>query len=309
MRGRRYSIISTVTKGPRDYSSGTRAALFHLARGTCFFPDCDVTVISQVGDHHIVGVEIAHIHGANEGSARYVESMTDEERAAFENLILLCTAHHKLVDRLAPGEYPAEVLRGWKEMSEPQGAEQSVGAKIDFSNIETLLQQVADSMIAERRIEVDLLGGVLMNRSECVAFPLAEAITIFAFNAHLRGMPRVIVASIRNIGTVAASVEAVDIHYSMLAPGASTGGTFSLLGRNDFPYNNPRLPYRLEDGASLDWHMRHETVEQVDSAHPNLQVGEIWVRVRLGSGDLVESAHEPWPRLGGSDPILADGDA
>jgi len=41
--------------------------------------------------------------------------MTDEERCAFENLILLCPGHHKLVDRLEPEKFSVEVLRAMKD--------------------------------------------------------------------------------------------------------------------------------------------------------------------------------------------------
>jgi predicted restriction endonuclease len=96
--------------GPRDYTGGTERALFRLARGTCYYPDCMASIILVVDDEAVVAVETAHIRGALRDSARYDAAMTDEERRAFANLLLLCTAHHKLVDRLKPAENPPELL-------------------------------------------------------------------------------------------------------------------------------------------------------------------------------------------------------
>jgi hypothetical protein len=40
--------------------------------------------------------------------------MTDGERHAFENLLLLCPNHHRLVDRLSPEAYSVEMLEEMK---------------------------------------------------------------------------------------------------------------------------------------------------------------------------------------------------
>ncbi|MFJ3402221.1 hypothetical protein ACIPM5_35095 [Streptomyces microflavus] len=42
--------------------------------------------------------EIAHIRGAKKGSARFDASMTNEERRAYDNLLILCPTHHEQVD-------------------------------------------------------------------------------------------------------------------------------------------------------------------------------------------------------------------
>ena len=56
----------------------------------CYFPDCTIPVIVFVGDEPVCNVQIAHVCGANANSPRYDPSMTDDERRAFANLILLC---------------------------------------------------------------------------------------------------------------------------------------------------------------------------------------------------------------------------
>ncbi|MFD6637813.1 hypothetical protein ACFWDN_18590 [Micromonospora chalcea] len=44
--------------------------------------------------------------------------MSDDERRSFSNLIWLCKAHHKVVDRNGGSDYPIEVLERWKSERE-----------------------------------------------------------------------------------------------------------------------------------------------------------------------------------------------
>lgn len=51
--------------------------------------------------------ERAHIFGKRKGSARYIEENSDDN--TYNNLILLCAKHHKLIDD-HPAQYPANTL-------------------------------------------------------------------------------------------------------------------------------------------------------------------------------------------------------
>jgi hypothetical protein len=66
-------------------------------------------------------MHIAHIRAAETNGARYDETMTDEERRAFANLILLCKPCHDLVDIVEPDQHPPEVLERWKSDREALG--------------------------------------------------------------------------------------------------------------------------------------------------------------------------------------------
>lgn len=61
-----------------------------------------------------VKAEIAHIRGEKPGSARYDPDMTDTERHAYENLILLCPNCHTRIDHLEPDYYTVELLEEMK---------------------------------------------------------------------------------------------------------------------------------------------------------------------------------------------------
>jgi hypothetical protein len=84
---------------------------------TCGHPDCSEPLLRWVDDLEIpvLNSRIAHIGAASLGCPRYDESMTDEERRAFDNLILLCLPHAEEVDLKALAErYPTETLHQWK---------------------------------------------------------------------------------------------------------------------------------------------------------------------------------------------------
>ena len=99
--------------GPRDYTSTTRTALAAFSKGMCYFPGFTRPVIVLVDGEPYVDVHIAHIRDAEVGS-RYDPSMSNDERRAFSNLILLCKPHHDLVDKRHPTEFVPDHLLSWK---------------------------------------------------------------------------------------------------------------------------------------------------------------------------------------------------
>jgi len=53
--------------------------------------------------------------------------MSDDERRAFSNLLLLCKAHHDFVDRTHVDDYPPETLLQWKADREAGGQDALAG--------------------------------------------------------------------------------------------------------------------------------------------------------------------------------------
>jgi hypothetical protein len=68
--------------------------LFAHSGNRCAFPKCTTPVFL---DGILVG-KVCHIKGAKLGSARYHEHQSDEERHAYENLIVMCGVHHDVID-------------------------------------------------------------------------------------------------------------------------------------------------------------------------------------------------------------------
>jgi hypothetical protein len=66
---------------------------------------------------------VAHIRGDRLGSARYDPSMTDEQRRAFENLILVCPNDHALIDDLERDAHPPALLEQMKQEHEQRTME------------------------------------------------------------------------------------------------------------------------------------------------------------------------------------------
>ena len=60
---------------------------------------------------------MAHIKGEKPQAARYDPDMTDEERSSYDNRILLCKNHHKMVDD-QPDTYTVEILHQIKNEHE-----------------------------------------------------------------------------------------------------------------------------------------------------------------------------------------------
>lgn len=103
----------------RNYTAGTKEALFMLSRGHCYEPSCKARVMEWTGSTWVSIVEVAHICGLHKGSRRYDDQMSERERNNFKNLILLCKKHHDLVD----GEhtwmnYTVTTLTQWKTARE-----------------------------------------------------------------------------------------------------------------------------------------------------------------------------------------------
>jgi hypothetical protein len=91
--------------------------LFAYSNNVCSFADAErgspacEEQLTNPGWKRVKG-RICHIRGESPGSARYEESMTDEARRAYDNLILLCPNHHTLIDDLEPDRYlPTERAR------------------------------------------------------------------------------------------------------------------------------------------------------------------------------------------------------
>ena len=104
--------------GPRNYTSRTLMSLAHFSGGLRYCPGCPEPVLRETNGQMYRIVEIAHIRGAYAGSARYDETMTDDQRRDLPNLMMmLCDPHHDEVD--AKEEvYTLEVLFRWKAQRE-----------------------------------------------------------------------------------------------------------------------------------------------------------------------------------------------
>lgn len=80
--------------------------LFALSGNLCAFPGCSLPMVDKSG---VVTGEICHISAKSKSGPRYNSLLTLKERDAFQNLILLCAYHHKIIDS-KPEIYAIETL-------------------------------------------------------------------------------------------------------------------------------------------------------------------------------------------------------
>ncbi len=100
--------------GPRDYKVSDIKRLFALSGNQCAKPDCYKELIAE--DGHTVVAKICHIEAAKKGGSRFRQSMNNDERRSYSNLILLCDEHHQMIDNKAnENKYTTPVLKKWKE--------------------------------------------------------------------------------------------------------------------------------------------------------------------------------------------------
>jgi hypothetical protein len=274
--------MSTSGPGPRDYTQGTERALYAFSAMTCYFPDCPTRVIILVDGEPVSNVEIAHIRGAVPGSPRYDTAMTDDERRSFANLILLCTPHHKVVDRLHPGDYPVEVLAGWKVQHERDaGIDGSDLWSVTEDRFLDLIEKALASAGPQRLLTAELGLGVSMP-GKTMVLPSDTAKDYFAMYADLG--PAVLLVTVRSQGALKAYINGHAIRFE---PSGVT-----LQGTDDFPRVNPRLPCPVDPGESRSWMYDLELITTMVGflRKQGQSVTTVVAEVSLGSGEILKSA-------------------
>ena len=70
--------------------------LFAVSGNRCAFPRCEIPLIDNLSGK--VTGKICHIKTKKPTGPRYDPNQSDEERDAFENLLLMCPIHHDVID-------------------------------------------------------------------------------------------------------------------------------------------------------------------------------------------------------------------
>lgn len=138
-------------------SKRTVKKLWFAGGNQCAHPDCEQELIDYEEDT-VVG-RMSHIRARKKGGPRYDPEMSEEERNAYENLILLCPTHHILVDE-SPDKYPPDVLQRWKHDHE-RGSYDT--PELSPDHIEQLLADVRPGILLAhvKPEELDILSEVL----------------------------------------------------------------------------------------------------------------------------------------------------
>lgn len=280
--------------GPRDYRAGSERALYLLSQGTCYFPSCTEPVIRFIEDVPVSNMHITHICGANPGSARYDSTMTDEQRAAFANLLLTCKPHHDLIDRIDPERFTVSLLREWKADREGDGATALRGINgLTEERLAELLEGAFRASIPQREIMIEIAGAIFHNYSQAISVPLGSWRNILRDNPELSGNQQAVIVTVHNIGYARTSVEDISLSF-VFADVKGRRYESPLMGRNDFPAINPCLPKPLQVGApAVHW---LTSLSTLGTLLPFLSTADrVRVRgnARLGSGEIISTEAQP----------------
>ncbi|MFE1432396.1 HNH endonuclease [Streptomyces griseoaurantiacus] len=109
-------------------SSSARKVLWARSGGICAFPECLQELTVDLKDEEsktlsAAGVplgEEAHIISGASGGPRYDSSYPQERVDSYENLILLCPTHHRLIDKNGGSGFTVESLRRMKVVHETE---------------------------------------------------------------------------------------------------------------------------------------------------------------------------------------------
>lgn len=103
----------------RNYKDKDLKLLFGRSGFYCAYPGCMNRLIANETEYDDAAIlaQIAHIVGSSNVGPRADPSMTDTDKNAYENLVLLCGVHHPLVDK-QDNTYSIEILHAWKSTLE-----------------------------------------------------------------------------------------------------------------------------------------------------------------------------------------------
>jgi hypothetical protein len=128
-------------------SEKTAKIVWARAGGLCSYPDCFKPLIVSPENHvdplAVLG-EIAHIVGHSEDGPRGEELFRGADRDSPENLLLLCTEHHTLIDQ-QPASHPTTWLYWVKEEHE-RWVRERLSPDQRFLQSSAVLQQVNEKL-------------------------------------------------------------------------------------------------------------------------------------------------------------------
>lgn len=120
----------------KEPKPSTIKALFAKSGNQCAFPNCNHSLID---DRNLFVGELCHINSVKKKDARYDPKLTDEQLRDYDNLILMCHAHHKRIDTFE-AEYSVEILKKMRSEHEAMFSGQNF--------------QVPDSVIEDSMIQL-----------------------------------------------------------------------------------------------------------------------------------------------------------
>jgi len=145
--------------------------LWGLAAGRCSYPGCPTLCVDHLLDEAeplILG-EMAHVIAEQPSGPRGTPAGGD---AGYDNRILLCPTHHRMVDK-APKSFPPNTLMQWKAEHEAQVA--AALASPAFADIIAVSEYIR-KLLTENRILWKTFGPESLRAA---ANPLSNTVTLW----------------------------------------------------------------------------------------------------------------------------------
>lgn len=134
----------------------TLRRLFTLSGNQCAFPGCNHKLVDEDG---VFVAEICHIEAAEPLGERYNKRQTDEERRCFENLMLMCHAHHKKTDDIK--RFDVFALKEIKKNHETQFSQNHFIINDDaLDNAYESIEKKLECIINQNNTTHELLGSL-----------------------------------------------------------------------------------------------------------------------------------------------------
>jgi hypothetical protein len=145
---------------PPDFSKPTIETLAKRAGFLCSNVECRVLTAgpAAIQEKSVVIGEAAHIFGAQPGSARFRQAMTDVARGEIANAIWLCRNCHKAVDS-DPVGFPADLLFAWR-----QSHDDYIGSRLGSPG-DRIQADLTNRRIAPFRDDSPLAVQIIVNRA------------------------------------------------------------------------------------------------------------------------------------------------
>lgn len=150
----------------------TLRELFLKSGNLCAFPNCAALMMNRNGD--FIG-QICHIEAADAGGPRFNETMSNEDRRAVSNLLLMCYEHHCITNDV--NEYPVVKLQKFKQQHEKLFAHPDRAMLDKFVDKTTVGQPVAVNIL--RELNKLLKWNLPDSELECCVNELNDHIEIF----------------------------------------------------------------------------------------------------------------------------------
>jgi hypothetical protein len=104
-------------RGKASPNAHTQRRLFASSAGYCQNPSCSEKLFDEAEGKRFLIAELAHVFAAQDDGPRPNPELSEEERGAFENLIVLCANCHTMVDK-ASEAFPDSMMKRWKREHE-----------------------------------------------------------------------------------------------------------------------------------------------------------------------------------------------